>query len=91
MAVINKLREITLDFKLTYKEIRNDDSLNKEPLSSFDKEEIQKIIKSNRSKVNRKNISENMSTSDINSKRVLGKRKNYLESDDEGRDSVTKR
>ena len=32
-----------------------------------------------------------MSTSDINSKRVLGKRKNYLESDDEGRDSVTKR
>ena len=65
--------------------------MNKEPLSSFDKEEIQKIIKSNRSKVNRKNISENMSTSDINSKRVLGKRKNYLESDDEGRDSVTKR
>ena len=85
------MREITLDFKLTYKEIRNDDSLNKEPLSSFDKEEIQKIIKSNRSKVKKRNISENMSASDINTKRILGKRKNYVESDDEGRDSVTKR
>ena len=85
------MREITLDFKLTYKEIRNDDSLNKEPLSSFDKEEIQKIIKSNRSKVNKRNISENMSASDINTKRILGKRKNYVESDDEGRESVTKR
>ena len=85
------MREITLDFKLTYKEIRNDDSLNKEPLSSFDKEEIQKIIKSNRSKVKKRNISENMSASDINTKRILGKRKNYVESDDEGRESVTKR
>ena len=34
-------------------------------MSSFDKEEIQKIIKTNRSKVKKRNMSENMPTSDI--------------------------